>query len=109
METLLRRFRRPSAAAPPALTVTLYTRVGCHLCDLAKKPLARLVAATPGAALRVVDVDTDAALVAAYGLRVPVVTATVGERETVLAEGKVSEIRLRRALDALRGPHDRGA
>lgn len=103
METLLRRLRRPPI---PTTTVTLYTRAGCHLCDLAKKPLARLVAATPGAALRVVDIDTDAALVAAYGLRVPVVTASRDGQEAVLAEGKVSEIRLRRALDALRGGHD---
>lgn len=102
METLLRRLRRPPIA-PPSLTVTLYTRAGCHLCDLARKPLARLVAAMPGAALRVVDVDSDNALGAAYGLRVPVVTALVDGQEAVLAEGKVSEIRLRRALDALHG------
>lgn len=101
METLLRRFRRPPSTP---LTVTLYTRAGCHLCDLARKPLSRFVAVMPGAALRVVDVDSDAALREVYGLRVPVVTTTTvgAATETVLAEGKVSEIRLRRALAALR-------
>lgn len=64
--------------------------------------MARLVATTPGATLRVIDVDTDAALRARYGLCVPVVTATVDGRETVLAEGKVSELWMRRTLAALR-------
>jgi len=107
MQTLVRRFRRstpamPAAPAAPAITVTRYTRVGCHLCDLAAKPVARLVAATPGATSRIVDVDTDPNLQARYGTRVPVVTATVRGQETVLAEGKVSEVWLRRALAALR-------
>jgi len=103
MQTLVRRFRRSTLVMPaaPALTVTRYTRVGCHLCDLAAKPVARLVAATPGTILRTVDVDTDPDLQARYGARVPVVTATVRGQETVLAEGKVSEVRLRRALTAL--------
>src|SRR5690242_12075088 len=43
-------FRRLARHRPP-LTVTLYTRAGCHLCDDAKKPAARAVAATPGATL----------------------------------------------------------
>lgn len=104
MQTLVRRFRRSTPAIPavPAITVTRYTRVGCHLCDLAAKPVARLVAATPGTISRTVDVDTDPDLQARYGTRVPVVTVTVRGQETVLAEGKVSEVWLRRALAALR-------
>ncbi len=104
MKTLLRRFRR-SLAAP--VTITLYSRVDCHLCDLAKKPVARLSASYPGVTARTVDVDMDAVLRDRYGLRVPVVTATVDGIETVLAEGKISELWLRRAFaDLGRGAHN---
>ncbi len=72
MNTLLRRFRRPIRRCH----VTLYTRAGCHLCDDAKKPVVRAVAATPGASLRIVDIAGDADLEARYGLRIPVVTVT---------------------------------
>lgn len=94
MNALLRRFRRPALT----FRVTLYSRVGCHLCDDAKKPVARAVAATPGATLRTVDIAGDADLESAYGSRIPVVTVTSGDTERVIAEGKISDIRLRRAL-----------
>ena len=83
------------------LVVTLYTRAGCHLCDDAKKPVARAVAATPGATLRTVDIAGDAHLESLYGLRIPVVTVVSGGTERVIAEGKISDIRLRRAFGAL--------
>ena len=98
MNALLRRFRRPDSTL---LIVTLYTRAGCHLCDDAKKPVARAVAATPGASLRTIDIAGNAALEARYGVRIPVVTATVAGAEQVVAELKISDIRLRRAFDAL--------
>lgn len=97
MKMLLRRVRKPQ----PTIVVTLYSRAGCHLCEGAEKPLARAVAATPGAALRTVDITGSAALEAAYGRRIPVVTATVGAVERIIAEGKVSDLRVRRALAAL--------
>jgi glutaredoxin len=52
--------------------VTLYTRVGCHLCETAE---AVLVAERAASAflLEVVDVDTDPELDRRYGVRVPVV------------------------------------
>ena len=56
------------------MRLTLLTRAYCHLCDEmleAVKP----VAAAHGATVRVVDVDTDAALEAAYGELVPVLFA----------------------------------
>jgi hypothetical protein len=83
------------------ITVALYGRAGCHLCELAQKPVSRAVAATRGATLRQVDIDTDDDLRTRYGQRIPVVTARVDGVEHVLAEGKVSDIRLRRALAAL--------
>jgi glutaredoxin len=52
--------------------LTLYTRVHCHLCDDAKAALDRVRARAPFE-LTIVDVDTDAALQALYGLEVPVV------------------------------------
>jgi len=54
------------------VSVTLYTRVGCHLCDVVKAQLDAAQAQQPFA-LAVVDVDTDAALVQQYGDEVPVV------------------------------------
>jgi glutaredoxin len=53
--------------------VTLYTRVRCHLCDVAKGVLEDVRRERPFD-LVVVDVDTDAALVERYGHEVPVVT-----------------------------------
>ena len=53
-------------------TVTLYTRVGCHLCDDAKEVIEE-VRRTDAFTLEVVDIDRDPALVALYGLEVPVI------------------------------------
>jgi glutaredoxin len=53
-------------------TLTLYTRVGCHLCEQAERVLERERQATPFE-LELVDVDRDPDLVRRYGVRVPVV------------------------------------
>ena len=53
--------------------VTLYTRIGCHLCDDAKEVLEAVRREKPFE-LDVVDVDTDPALVALYTYEVPVIT-----------------------------------
>ena len=53
-------------------TVTLLTRVGCHLCEDAKEVLARIAART-GVDWSEVDVDADPELAYEYGDRVPVV------------------------------------
>lgn len=99
MKQLFRRLRHRCSP----LAVTLYTRAGCHLCDDAKKPVARAVAATAGTTLRIVDIAGHPALEARYGERIPVVAvpAEGEERERVIAEGKISDLRLRRALSAL--------
>lgn len=54
------------------VTVTLYTRARCHLCDDAHDALVGVQREHPFA-LDVVDVDSDPELVALYGLEVPVV------------------------------------
>jgi glutaredoxin len=59
-------------------TLTLYTRVGCHLCDEMKFQLAQFQGEY-GFSLNVVDIDADSYLRLRYGERVPVLAA--GERE----------------------------
>jgi glutaredoxin len=53
-------------------TVTLYTRLGCHLCEQAERVL-RAEQATNGFRLELVDIDRDPELGRRYGVRVPVV------------------------------------
>jgi glutaredoxin len=52
--------------------VTLYTRVGCHLCEEAARALQEERASTPFH-LDLVDIDGDPELARRYGVRVPVV------------------------------------
>jgi glutaredoxin len=52
--------------------VTLYTRVGCHLCDVVKDVLDQVRKGRPFD-LEMVDIDTDPELVRLYGEEVPVV------------------------------------
>jgi glutaredoxin len=56
----------------PSPRLTLITRAGCHLCDVAKEALQR-VCATTGESYRELDVDTDPVLLDEYSDRVPVV------------------------------------
>ncbi|GAA4457258.1 glutaredoxin family protein [Phytohabitans houttuyneae] len=51
--------------------LTLITRPGCHLCDVAKEAIERVTAAT-GERWVEVDVESDRELEAEYGDRVPV-------------------------------------
>ena len=97
LRALAARFSRTAPVVPLALTC--YGKTECSLCDKAKVPVARLVAASGGTIVAEwVDILTDPALQARWGERIPVIC--VGA--TVLAEGKVSELRLRRAIAALR-------
>jgi glutaredoxin len=54
------------------MTVTLYTRAGCHLCEEAERVLRAEQATTPFH-LELVDIDGDPELARRYGVRVPVV------------------------------------
>ena len=51
--------------------LTLYTRVGCHLCDVMKERLD-VIAQTHPFTLELVDIDRDAALKQQYDHEVPV-------------------------------------
>ena len=53
--------------------VTLYTRIGCHLCEEAERVVRAEQAADGGFRLELVDIDRDPELVRRYGVRVPVV------------------------------------
>jgi glutaredoxin len=52
--------------------VTLYTRLGCHLCDEAKAAIAPILQEF-GAVLREVNVDEDSELKERHGWDVPVI------------------------------------
>ncbi len=53
-------------------SLTLFSRPGCHLCELAIEQLEPLCRSA-GVAMRVVDIDADDALRERYGLRIPVI------------------------------------
>ncbi len=74
-----------------ARDIVFYTRQGCHLCDDAKALLESF-----GLNFREVDIDRDPELQARYNECVPVVVIDGRER----FRGRVSEVLLRRLLDA---------
>lgn len=53
------------------ISVTIYSRPGCHLCD-DMKALVQRVARTIPLALEEIDISNDPALEAQYGLEIPV-------------------------------------
>ena len=73
--------------------VLVYTRVGCHLCEVAEADVAR-ICADLGLGFASVDVDTDPELRAEYGDRVPVIMVDGREHGFF----RVEEERLRAAL-----------
>lgn len=77
------------------MTVTLYTRDGCHLCEAAEQVVREV--ATGRATIEIVDIDRDPALVERYTVRVPVVAVDGVE----VAEFEITREVL---LDALRRP-----
>ena len=74
------------------MSVTLYTRQGCHLCDEALGILQR-----HGLVPRLVDIDTDPALRQRYDVCVPVVEIDGKER----FRGRINEMLLKRLLASL--------
>ena len=82
--------KRPPEAGPQAISLVLYSRPGCHLCDDARGVLERV-----GAPFAEVDITTDDELHARLLERIPVV-ALDGEE---IFEYFVDEDELRRRLD----------
>jgi hypothetical protein len=75
--------------------VTVISRDGCHLCEVAEADVAR-VCAELGVAWTVTDVDADPGLRAEYGDRVPVILIDGAEH----GYWRVEEGRFRAALGA---------
>ena len=73
--------------------VTLVTRPGCHLCEVAREVVAR-VCADLGETWEELDMDADPALAARYAEEIPV-TLVDGHQHDFW---RVDETRLRRAL-----------
>lgn len=93
---VLMAYWRGRSAVP--LVLTCYGKPDCSLCDKAKVPVGRIVDRSGG---RIVaewaNILDDATLQRRWGERIPVICAG----DTILAEGKVSEVWLRRAIAAL--------
>lgn len=66
--------RVPADRAEASVRLTLFGRTYCHLCDDMAAALAPIVARTH-ASVEIVDVDSDPALQARFGDRVPVLVA----------------------------------
>ena len=73
------------------MSLVLYGRPGCHLCDEARTALERI-----GHAFEEVDIETDDALLVRYLERIPVVVLDGAE----LYDFFVDEVELRARLDA---------
>lgn len=73
--------------------VTLYSRPGCHLCDVAREVVER-VCADLGEEYAEIDIDSDPGLLDLYGEEIPV-TLVDGRRHDFW---RVDENRLRAAL-----------
>lgn len=78
---------------PSPLTVTLYTRPGCHLCEEARQQMAPILAEF-GAELREINVDDDPVLRELYTNDVPVIF--LGARK--IAKHRVNLFQFRRQL-----------
>jgi len=79
------------------LTVTLYTRPDCHLCEDAKKLIQPLLREF-GAALREVNIDEDPELAQRYGWDIPVIF--IGPHRA--AKHRVDPEQFRRQLEEAR-------
>jgi hypothetical protein len=77
------------------IALTVYSRPGCHLCDEMKTIVRRVAGAmTEPIAIEEIDISTDAALEARYGLEIPVLLVD-GKKA---AKYRVSEYELTRML-----------
>jgi hypothetical protein len=84
------------ASSPPSPALMLYSRPGCHLCDVARESLHAIVAERAAAglmapAVREVDISGDPALERRYLTTIPVLR--VGDAELELAT-RAGQIRL---------------
>ena len=84
------------------MRLTIYTKSGCHLCDVMKSTVRRVLSTRtdePATFLDEIDISGDPELVDRYGLEIPVLLID-GEKA---AKYRVSEEALRRMLDGRSG------
>jgi thioredoxin-related protein len=81
--------------ADAVIALTIYSRPGCHLCEEMKAVVAR-VARAMTLTLQEIDISTDPALEARYGLEIPVLLVE-GKK---VAKYRVTEEELVRMLRA---------
>ena len=80
------------------IALTIYSRPGCHLCEEMKDVIARVTATlSTTVALEEIDISTEPALEARYGVEIPVLL--VNGRKA--AKYRIGESELRRMLSAL--------
>jgi len=78
-----------------SVTLTIYSRPGCHLCDDMKAVVKQVVRDVDESALiDEVDISTDPALEALYGLEIPVLMIDGKKAEKY----RVTEVALKRIL-----------
>jgi glutaredoxin len=65
--------------------VVLYSRPGCHLCDVAREAIEGVRARVPFA-FEEIDIERDEALELDYGIRIPVVSVDGEERFEVTVD-----------------------
>jgi glutaredoxin len=81
--------------SPILKQITLYSRTGCHLCEVAREEIERISADMKVAiAIEEITIDGDPDLEREYGFMVPVIHID----GAMHGYGRVEEARLRRAL-----------
>ena len=93
LSQFLKRLHGQTGASPQQPHLVLYTRRGCHLCDLCWDQLEK-ARQVYNFTLEAVDVDTDADLKANFGDQVPVVVID----DKVRFRGRINEVLLIRLL-----------
>jgi len=76
------------------VTLTIYSRPGCHLCDEMKAVVAETIRGQDHITVEDVDISSDPELESRYGLEIPVLLID----GTRVAKYRVGEAELRRAI-----------
>ena len=81
------------------ISLTIYSRPGCHLCDEMKAVVQRVAGSVP-LTVEEIDISRDAELDERYGLEIPVLMVD-GKKAAKyrIAEGELLRILKQRALD----------
>lgn len=77
------------------MTLTIYSKPGCHLCDEMKAVVRRVLQRRGDLSLEEVDISNDTALLERYGTEIPVLLID----GTKAAKYRITETDLTRKLD----------